>query len=54
MGTYRGNNWLYTYDIPAAAFVAGWNMVQLSVGSGSSGAGFLSPGYGYDAVELDD
>lgn len=54
VGTYRGNNWLYTYDIPAAAFVEGWNTLQLSVVSGSSGAGFLSPGYGYDAVELDD
>jgi len=53
VGTYRGNNWLYTYDIPATAFVEGWNTLQLSVVSGSSGTGFLSPGYGYDAIELD-
>src|SRR5260370_39267858 len=53
VGTYRGNNWLYTYDIPANAFVEEWNTLQLSVVSGSSGSGFLSPGFGYDAVELD-
>lgn len=53
VGTYRGNNVTYTYNIPASAFVAGLNTMYLSVVSGSGGTGFLSPGYSYDAVELD-
>jgi rhamnogalacturonan endolyase len=53
IGTYRGNNALYTFSVPATAFVAGANTLAIRVISGSSGTGFLSPGYGYDAVELD-
>jgi rhamnogalacturonan endolyase len=53
IGTYRGNNALYTFDVPAGAFVAGANTLAIRVISGSSGTGFLSPGYSYDAVELD-
>jgi rhamnogalacturonan endolyase len=53
IGTYRGNNALYTFDVPASAFVAGANTLVIRVISGSSGSGFLSPGYSYDAVELD-
>lgn len=53
VGTYRGNNATYTYDIPASAFVVGENTLTISVLSGSGGALFLSPGYAYDAVELD-
>jgi rhamnogalacturonan endolyase len=52
IGTYRGNNALYTYPAPASAFVAGSNTMTITVISGSSGAGFLSPGLSYDAVEL--
>ena len=53
IGTYRGNNALYTFSVPASAFVAGANTLAIRVISGSSGTGFLSPGYSYDAVELD-
>jgi rhamnogalacturonan endolyase len=53
IGTYRGNNALYTFNVPASAFVAGANTLVIRVISGSSGTGFLSPGYSYDAVELD-
>jgi len=53
IGTYRGNNALYTFAVPASAFVTGTNTLVIRVISGSSGTGFLSPGYGYDAVELD-
>lgn len=52
IGTYRGNNALYTYNAPASAFVAGTNTMTINVISGSSGTGFLSPGMSYDAVEL--
>ncbi len=51
-GSYRGNNTLYTYDVPASAFVAGTNHMEISViGNGPFGT-FLSPGYSYDAVDL--
>lgn len=52
IGTYRGNNELFTYAVPASAFVAGTNTMQINVVSGSSGTGFLSPGVAFDAVEL--
>lgn len=52
VGTYRGNNNLYTYNIPASELVVGQNTITLTGVSGSGGAGFLSPGYAYDAVDL--
>jgi rhamnogalacturonan endolyase len=54
IGTYRGNNALFTFNVPASAFVAGVNTLVIHVISGSSGTGFLSPGYSYDAIELDN
>ena len=53
IGTYRGNNALFTYSVPASAFVTGTNTMTLTIISGSSGTGFLSPGVSYDAVEMD-
>jgi rhamnogalacturonan endolyase len=54
VGTYRGNNWLYTFSIPASAFVLGQNTLILNVISGSGGIGsFLNPACAFDAVELD-
>jgi rhamnogalacturonan endolyase len=52
IGTYRGNNTLFTFNVPASAFVAGTNTLVIRVISGSSGSGFLSPAFSYDAVEL--
>lgn len=52
IGTYRGNNTRYTYDIPASAFVAGTNTMTLWVASGSNGERFLSPAFAYDAVDM--
>jgi len=52
VGSYRGNNNLYTYNIPASELVVGQNTVTLVAVSGSGGSGFLSPGYSYDAVDL--
>jgi len=54
IGTYRGNNTLFTFHVPASAFVAGSNTLVIHVISGSTGTGFLSPGYSYDAIELDN
>lgn len=52
IGTYRGNNTLFTYAVPASAFVSGTNTMTINAISGSSGSGYLSPGYSYDCVEL--
>lgn len=52
VGTYRGNNTLYTYSVPASALVAGTNTLTINVISGSSGTTYLSPGVAYDAVDF--
>ncbi|WP_377882407.1 rhamnogalacturonan lyase B N-terminal domain-containing protein [Actinoplanes nipponensis] len=52
-GTWRGVNTTYTFAIPAGALRTGTNTLSLSVLSGSSGDGFLSPDFIYDALSLD-
>jgi len=52
IGTYRGNNALYTFAVPASAFVSGTNTLAISVISGSGGSAYLSPGFSYDCVEM--
>ena len=52
VGTYRGNNTLYTFNIPASALVVGQNTVNIQVISGSAGSSWLSPGFSVDAVDL--
>jgi rhamnogalacturonan endolyase len=52
VGTYRGNNVMYTFKIPASELVVGTNVLTLTTISGSAGTGFLSPGFAYDAVDL--
>lgn len=53
IGTYRGNNTLFTYSIPASSFVIGTNTVTISPISGSAGlGGYLSPGYSLDCVDM--
>ncbi len=51
-GSYRGNNAMYTFDVPASAFVAGSNTLTINVVSGSNAQGFLSPAFSYDALDL--
>ena len=54
LGTYRGNNALFTYSIPASALVAGTNTMTINPISGSTDISqWLSAGWVYDAVELD-
>jgi rhamnogalacturonan endolyase len=54
IGTYRGNNTTYTYDVPASAFVSGANTLMINVASGSSDLGaWLSASWSYDCVDLD-
>ena len=38
--------------VPASALVVGDNVLTLGVASGSSGVGFLSPGFAYDAIDF--
>lgn len=52
VGTYRGNNAMFTYTIPAEQLVVGQNILTLAPASGSSGTLYLSPGYAFDAVDL--
>ncbi len=53
IGTYRGNNMTYTYDVPASAFVAGTNTMSINVASGSADLGtWLSANWAYDAVDF--
>lgn len=52
VGTYRGNNTMLSFNIPASALVAGQNTLTLTAISGSSGVQYLSPGYAWDAVDL--
>jgi rhamnogalacturonan endolyase len=53
-GTWRGVNQLYTFDIPASAFRAGTNTIDVPLISGSYSAGqtWLSPNVAYDALDL--
>jgi rhamnogalacturonan endolyase len=54
VGTWRGNNAVYSFNVPASAFVPGQNTVTIPPISGSGDLGpWLSAGWVYDAVELD-
>ncbi|SEL77630.1 rhamnogalacturonan endolyase [Roseateles sp. YR242] len=52
VGTYRGNNTLYTYTVPASALVVGTNTLTISLNTGSTGDGWLSPAAAIDAVDF--
>ncbi|TFK41661.1 rhamnogalacturonase B [Crucibulum laeve] len=51
-GTWRGNNILYTVNIPSGVLVSGSNTITINVISGSSGDAFLSPNFVFDALRL--
>ncbi|KAI0596506.1 rhamnogalacturonan lyase [Biscogniauxia sp. FL1348] len=55
VGTYRGNNVVLTYDVPQSAWVqstAEWQVLTITVVTGSSGSGYLSGGISIDCVDL--
>lgn len=53
LGSWRGNNTLYTWNISTSALHAGTNTIDISCASGSgSGGNWLSPWHIYDAVDL--
>lgn len=51
-GSYRGFNRQYSFDIPAGQLVVGTNTLVIQAVSGTAGAGFLSPGMAFDAIDL--
>ncbi|MES2657943.1 MAG: rhamnogalacturonan lyase B N-terminal domain-containing protein [Verrucomicrobiota bacterium] len=52
VGTYRGNNVIYTFAVPANAFVLGTNTLWVTPISGSGATGFLSAGYSIDSIDF--
>ncbi|KAJ4357701.1 uncharacterized protein N0V89_002277 [Didymosphaeria variabile] len=55
VGTYRGNNKMLTWTVPASAWLTGtsdWQILKLSVITGSTGSGYLSGGVSIDAIDL--
>ena len=54
-GSYRGNNRSFTYSVPSSAWktdVSQYNVLKISIVSGSSGTAFLSPGTSFDCLDL--
>ncbi|MGC4030953.1 MAG: polysaccharide lyase family protein [Tepidisphaeraceae bacterium] len=52
-GTYRGNNDIFSFDLPATSLHAGANTIDLRIESGTkSYDGFLSPNVVFDAIDL--
>ncbi|WP_367320104.1 rhamnogalacturonan lyase B N-terminal domain-containing protein [Streptomyces sp. HUAS ZL42] len=55
VGSYRGNNNMFTYSIPASAWrtdTSQYNVLKINVVSGSGTTSFLSAGTSIDAVDL--
>lgn len=55
VGTYRGNNVMLTWDVPSSAFVQStstWQVLTITVISGSTGTDYLSAGISIDCVDL--
>jgi rhamnogalacturonan endolyase len=52
-GSYRGNNHVFTFNVPATAWRTDQdNVLKLNIVSGSSGTAFLSPGTSFDCMDL--
>lgn len=55
LGTYRGNNNTYTWNVPTSYFVNGTNTLNTSPISGKEDlTTWLSASYAYDCIELDN
>jgi rhamnogalacturonan endolyase len=54
-GSYRGNNYTFSYSVPASAWLTDtsqYNVLKINVVSGSGTTGFLSAGTSVDAIDL--
>lgn len=52
IGTWRGNNTIFSYSVPASAFVVGTNTLTVTVASGSTTVNWLAPDFSLDAIDL--
>ncbi|KAF2623804.1 polysaccharide lyase family 4 protein [Macroventuria anomochaeta] len=55
VGTYRGNNQVYEYTVPASAWVKSareYQVLKISVITGKTATGYLSGGVSFDALEM--
>jgi len=55
VGSYRGNNYTFTYSVPASAWLTDtsqYNLLKINVVSGSGTTSFLSAGTSIDAIDL--
>ncbi len=55
VGSYRGNNYTFTYSVPASAWLTdagAYNTLKIYVASGSGTTSFLSAGASVDAIDL--
>ncbi|MFJ8358216.1 rhamnogalacturonan lyase B N-terminal domain-containing protein [Streptomyces sp. NPDC093984] len=55
VGSYRGNNYTFTYSVPASAWLTDtsqYNVLKINVVSGSGSTGYLSAGTAIDAIDL--
>ncbi len=55
VGSYRGNNYTFTYSVPASAWLTdttAYNTLKIYVASGSGSTSFLGAGTSIDAVDL--
>ncbi|MCT9075440.1 rhamnogalacturonan lyase B N-terminal domain-containing protein [Streptomyces fulvoviolaceus] len=54
-GSYRGNNYTFTYSVPASAWLTDtsqYNTLKINVVSGSGSTSYLSAGTSIDAIDL--
>ncbi|KAF2635580.1 rhamnogalacturonan lyase [Massarina eburnea CBS 473.64] len=55
VGTYRGNNYVYEFTVPQTAWTQStseYQTLKLSVISGKTSTGYLSPGISIDAIDM--
>ncbi|WP_369232529.1 rhamnogalacturonan lyase B N-terminal domain-containing protein [Streptomyces sp. R21] len=55
VGSYRGNNYTFTYSVPASAWLTDtsqYNILKINVVSGSGTTSYLSAGTSIDALDL--
>lgn len=55
VGTYRGNNQVYEYIVPASAWVNSareYQVLKISIITGKTAAGYLSGGVSFDALDM--
>ncbi|MBK6011655.1 rhamnogalacturonan lyase B N-terminal domain-containing protein [Streptomyces sp. MBT53] len=55
VGSYRGNNYTFTYSVPASAWLtdsSAYNTLKIYVASGSGSTAYLSAGTSIDAIDL--